>query len=119
MDKVNAHVLRELKRQFLTPKMTPFEEKIEKAYFRGFTTGGFRDYSNLNRDEQGWMRTGFDKQRWRYPRVNAVLYSEEFPSLINAAFPEFYYRIKHFEKNEYCKTCTSPIKKSQRIEYIL
>jgi len=57
---------------------------VPKAFFRGMTTGA-RDLKYKNSvglwEQQiyDWMQKDFDKNRWKNPRANLALKSEEFP----------------------------------------
>jgi len=57
---------------------------VPKAFFRGRNTGG-RYLTIKTRliswelNNHDWMLKDFDKKRWKFPRANLALKSEEFP----------------------------------------
>ena len=105
--------IREVER-YLKAEPTPWDEKIPKAFFRGATTGG-RNLTQPNsvwahegrfehNGEHKWMLKDFDKNRWRHPRANLALKSEEFPHHIDAGFSALGHNIHEYLELLYPET---------------
>ncbi len=71
----------------------PWEQKIDKVFWRGITTGNFHDYTVEN----------FDK----LPRMTISIFSKLYPDLIDASFsgysPQVPYNSKQHSLRRFCK----------------